>query len=95
MNQNKCFIYGIVIVLLSFFSFMTASSSFGAPTKEQIEQQKADIQKMANDTLERLYKAQPKSRNVIAKAAGYAVFSNFGMKIFLAGGGSGKGLAVD
>jgi lipid-binding SYLF domain-containing protein len=29
------------------------------------------------------------------RAAGYAVFSNFGMKILLAGGGSGSGLAVN
>jgi lipid-binding SYLF domain-containing protein len=28
-------------------------------------------------------------------AAGYAVFSNFGMKILIAGGGKGSGLAVD
>ena len=31
----------------------------------------------------------------VAKSAGYAVFSNFGMKIFLAGGGSGGGIAVN
>ena len=28
---------------------------------------------------------------MIEKSPGYAVFSNFGMKIFIAGGGSGKG----
>jgi lipid-binding SYLF domain-containing protein len=31
----------------------------------------------------------------IKAAAGYGVFSNFGMKILLFGGGSGKGLVVD
>lgn len=57
--------------------------------------QRAEIRKMANKTLLRLYKTEPTSRQVIAKAAGYAVFHNFGMKIFLAGGGSGDGLVVD
>ena len=36
-----------------------------------------------------------KSKEAIQKSAGYAVFSNFGMKIFFAGGGSGKGIAVN
>jgi len=38
---------------------------------------------------------QPNARQAVAGAAGYAVFSNFGMKIFVAGGGSGQGLAVN
>jgi lipid-binding SYLF domain-containing protein len=59
------------------------------------QQERADVRKMANETLARLYKAQPSAKAAIAKAAGYAVFSNFGMKIFLAGGGSGKGMAVN
>ena len=31
----------------------------------------------------------------IASAVGYAVFSNFGMKLCVAGGGTGKGMAVN
>ncbi|MCK7506100.1 MAG: hypothetical protein MZV70_19820 [Desulfobacterales bacterium] len=49
-------------------------------------QRKADIRKMAKDTLTRLYKAQPSAKKAVEGAAGYAVFSNFGMKIFVAGG---------
>jgi lipid-binding SYLF domain-containing protein len=59
------------------------------------QQQRADVRKMANETLARLYKVQPSAKAAITQAAGYAVFSNFGMKIFLAGGGSGKGMAVN
>jgi lipid-binding SYLF domain-containing protein len=54
----------------------------------------ADVRKMASDTLARLYKAQPAAKKAVESAAGYAVFSNFGMKILLAGGGSGQGVAV-
>ena len=50
---------------------------------------------MANETLTRLYKVQPSAKEAVANATGYAVFSNFGMKIFLAGGGSGTGVAVN
>jgi lipid-binding SYLF domain-containing protein len=59
------------------------------------DQRRADVRKMAQETLSRLYEIQPIAKKAIEKAAGYAVFSNFGMKIFLAGGGSGKGIAVN
>ena len=45
---------------------------------------------MRDETLAQLYKAQPAAKNLIKKAAGHAVFSNFGMKILVAGGGSGS-----
>lgn len=74
---------------------MVTAGPLWAATKEQIEQQRADISKMADETLARLNKTQPAAENAIKKASGYAVFSNFGMKIFFAGGGSGKGIAVN
>jgi len=39
--------------------------------------------------LDRLYRAQPNAKQAIARAAGYGVFTNFGMKILFAGGGTG------
>ncbi|QLG89943.1 hypothetical protein HQ393_13305 [Chitinibacter bivalviorum] len=42
-----------------------------------------------------LYRVSPNAKKAISSAAGYAVFSNFGMKILFAGGGSGTGLAVN
>ncbi|MBL8224005.1 MAG: hypothetical protein JNM50_01635 [Chromatiales bacterium] len=59
------------------------------------EQKRAEIRKAADATLKDLYRIQPSAKDAIAKSAGYAVFSNFGMKIFLAGGGQGQGVAVD
>lgn len=63
-----------------------------AATKEE---QRAEVRKTAQATLDKLYQTQPASRKAIERAAGYAVFSNFGMKILVAGGGKGSGLAVD
>jgi len=58
-------------------------------------EQKADLLTMAQSTLKHLYKINPKAKAAVRGAAGYAVFSNFGMKILVAGGGSGKGVAID
>ncbi|UCE64826.1 MAG: hypothetical protein JSU59_08345 [Nitrospirota bacterium] len=50
---------------------------------------------MVRDTLGRLYELDPEAKAGVEKAAGYAVFSNFGLKIMFAGSGSGAGLAVN
>jgi len=92
MTKKIILASGFVITLLLGF-MLTTMPSWAA--SEKLEQKQADIRKMADDTLARLYKTQPSAQKAINKAAGYAVFSNFGMKILLAGGGSGKGLAVN
>ena len=76
-------------------SFTITSVPLWAASKEEIAQEKTDIRKMAKETLARLYKLQPSAKKAVSKSAGYAVFSNFGMKIFVAGGGSGKGIVID
>jgi len=62
---------------------------------DKAEKERTEIQKIEKDTLAKLYSVQPSAKRAIDGAAGYAVFSNFGMKILFAGGGSGKGVAVD
>lgn len=65
------------------------SSIFGdSQTKDQ---QREAILKTNSDILKKLYATEPRAKSLIEKSPGYAVFSDFGMKIFLAGGGSGKG----
>ena len=64
MHQSKVSLPGIVITLLTLFSFMAISAPLLAASKEQVEQQRADIQKMANETLERLYKNQPSAKKI-------------------------------
>ena len=57
-----------------------------------VAQQRAEILKANDQTLQRLYRLEPHARELVDKSAGYATFSNFGMKIFIAGGGSGSGV---
>ena len=80
------------VLIGSIFSVAPVWAAKKEPTKAQ---KQAEVRKTANETLNRLYKLQPGSKEAIQNAAGYAVFSNFGMKIFVAGTGSGKGIAVN
>ena len=55
-------------------------------------QQRASIQKMRSETLNKLYALQPEARSDIQHAKGYAVFANNSSKILLFGFGSGYGV---
>ena len=57
--------------------------------------ERAEVRKAADQALAAVYKAAPGARKAVESAAGYAAFSNFGMKILLAGTGTGKGMAVN
>jgi lipid-binding SYLF domain-containing protein len=59
------------------------------------DEQRAEIRNVRDQALADLYRAQPSAKGHLQKAAGYAVFSNFGMKILVAGGGSGRGIVID
>jgi lipid-binding SYLF domain-containing protein len=87
----------LIILIACFFSgsFIFFASPLWAEKGSSKEEKRADVRKMAKDTLSRLYKFQPSAKKAVERAAGYAVFSNFGMKIFFVGGGSGKGIAVN
>jgi len=68
--------------------------SFFGPDKT-VAEQRQDILIKNQAILKQLYEAQPKAKDLIEKSVGYATFSNFGMKILIAGGGTGSGVVVD
>jgi SH3 domain-containing YSC84-like protein 1 len=72
-----------------------APGSSPAPAVESKLAKQEDIQKMAQQTLQQLYQVQPLAKGAIEKAAGYAVFSDMGFKILLAGSGTGQGVVVN
>lgn len=85
----------VVVLLAACGALAAATATFAKMSAKEKEQARADIQASTNSTLERLYKFQPGAKRAIDNSAGYAVFSNFGMKILFAGGGQGSGMAVD
>jgi lipid-binding SYLF domain-containing protein len=87
--SNKFYIALLLVFLNISFAHAQLDSLFGG--NQTKEQQKEAILKNNSDILKKLYVTEPRAKELIERSPGYAVFSDFGMKIFLAGGGSGKG----
>jgi lipid-binding SYLF domain-containing protein len=67
----------------------------GTPSEAKIIQARTQVREMAQDALASLYEIAPGTRRTIERSAGYAVFSTFGVKLFFAGGTTGKGMVVN
>ena len=66
-----------------------------AQDESAILQSRLEIREAAQDALSTLCEFQPAARYAIEHAAGYAVFSTFGIKLLFAGGQQGKGVVVN
>src|SRR5262245_45194579 len=86
-------------ICLAFVFFIVGAMSVTAqkPASDdpKIEKARIAVRKSSVDTLALLYKYKPKARKAVESAAGYATFSNFGVKILVTGSGKGKGMAVN
>jgi len=69
--------------------------AFAAGPPVSAVDQWAAIRQMASDTLAQLYTSNPGTHTSIQGAAGYAVFSDIGVKMFYGGAAHGGGLAVN
>lgn len=67
----------------------------GVPNEGKIIQARHQVREMTQDALASLYEILPGARRAIERSAGYAVFSTFGVKLFFAGGTTGKGMVVN
>ena len=73
-----------ISLLIRTFGLATLLFATGvASAAPDAEEQRKDIRFASKETLTNLYKVQPSARKVVESAAGYAVFSNFGMKLSL------------
>ncbi len=71
------------------------AAAVAADSDAKKEEKRAAILKMRDATLERLAKEKPESKEVLAKAPGYAVFDATGVNLVLYVGGKGAGVVVD
>lgn len=82
-----------LLALLPALSYAQFSNPFGS--NKTVDQQRQEILKKNGETLKKLYAIEPTAKELINKSIGYATFSNFGMKILIAGGGSGSGVVIE
>ena len=92
MQKTLCVLIVSAMALLSLALTSCKSAPLSASEKAQHQ---AAVREMGTTTLAQLYAKHPATKDAIATAAGYAVFSDFGMKIMFGGGASGTGLAVN
>ncbi len=85
MNVRKLITLGATLL-----SFVAA----GTVVAQDKATKQAEIKAKAMQTLEDFYKADPKLKDAVAKAPGYAVFTTYGFS-FILGGAGGKGLVND
>ncbi len=67
----------------------------GTPNEAKILQARVQVREMSQDALAALYEIAPGARRAIERSAGYGTFSTFGVKLFFAGGTTGKGMVVN
>jgi lipid-binding SYLF domain-containing protein len=92
MKVNR-FLIGTRFVIGALFCLL-AVSAFADDAKDK-EKERTEVRKMTQETLTRLYKAEPPAQAVVQKGYGYAVFSNKGIKILFGGSGRGAGMAIN
>jgi lipid-binding SYLF domain-containing protein len=80
------------LAALSILLVLLCGTPLLADDEDQILQERYKVREVAIEGLASLYEIQPAARFVVEHAAGYGVFSTFGVKIFFAGGTTGKGL---
>lgn len=87
--QKTIFYLLLAVTILSLVSGCGPSSKLSVVERQQI------VGNMETETLQRLYKEQPATKDKIKKAAGYGVFSNANVNLILVSAGGGYGVVVD
>jgi len=80
---------GLILITIPFIT--SCATIKGA----SIGEQRQYVQDMKNQTLKELYATHPEAKRQIHKSAGYGVFSNIGMNVFLLSTGNGFGVVTD
>lgn len=88
MKRKVIGIMCMIMTILCVFGPLTVAA-------ESIQEQREDIMKLAENTLDQLYQMVPSARHAVRDAAGYGVFSDRGLKIFMFGSGLGKGVVIN
>jgi lipid-binding SYLF domain-containing protein len=85
----------ILVSALLALAFVLSGNLASAQDDSALVQKRNEVREMVHDSLAALYEVSPGARVVVERAAGYGVFSTFGLKIFFAGGTTGKGVVIN
>ncbi|QDR81257.1 YSC84-related protein [Sporomusa termitida] len=80
-------IFTLLIVLLGMTGAVVSAAT--------VEEKRQAIREATQETLNEVYSVQPKARDAVANAAGYAAFAITDVKVVFLGGGGGKGMSVN
>ena len=83
-----------LFALLVAVAFCLSGPAF-AQDESAVIQRRNEVREIVHESLAALYETAPGARMTIERAAGYGVFSTFGLKIFYGGGTTGKGLVIN
>jgi len=84
-----------VFSLLVVIAMLTLVSGCGPSAKLSVPDRQQKIQTMETQTLERLYREHPSTKDKIKKSAGYGVFANANVNLLIVSAGGGYGSVVD
>jgi len=84
----------LIVILVTATVLLTTGCGPSAK-KYTLTERRQLIDNMANQNLERLYIERPETRQQIAEAAGYGVFSNANVYVIFASAGGGYGVVLD
>ncbi|MHC4738919.1 MAG: lipid-binding SYLF domain-containing protein [Planctomycetota bacterium] len=84
-----------VFLFLSTVIILTLLSGCGPSAKLPLAERQQLIRDMETETLQRLYREKPSTRETIKKAVGYGAFSNANVNLIFVSAGGGYGVVVD
>ncbi len=103
-GKKKAIMIGIIVACLALAALITLGRLGGggvgiediSPEEMMTVVEKRQIvMDMENETLERLYREAPGTKEKIAKAVGYGTFSNANINLIFVSAGGGYGVVVD
>jgi lipid-binding SYLF domain-containing protein len=84
-----------IVFLTSLITLAVLAGCGPSSNKYTLAERRQMIDDMAASSLEKLYAQKPSTRDEVASAAGYGVFSNSNIAVIFASGGGGYGVVFD
>ena len=85
----------LAMLMAALLICLMSATAFAATSPDKIAKQRAEIDTLSVQALQRLYNKVPSAQNVIKNCYAYATLSNTGIKLGILGDAHGRGLAVN